>query len=122
MIPPCVTVTPMVSWPMPQRMPIPVLRWAQSAPGSEANADSNLTPTISRRSGQSLHFRIGSAYPPEPTQSPFTHRPKRAARGFLHWRISYASARNPSQDASFNGRAFNDSFCQSLPLGWREAV
>ena len=26
------------------------------------------------------------------------------------------------QDASFAGRAFNDSFCQNLPLGRRETV
>jgi hypothetical protein len=40
----CTTVTPMVSWPMTQRMPIPELRRAQGISANKTNATSNLTP------------------------------------------------------------------------------
>ena len=40
----CTTVTPLVSWPMTQRMPVPELRRAQGTPTSKTNATSNLTP------------------------------------------------------------------------------
>ncbi len=41
---PCMTVTPMVSWPMTQCMPIIELRRAEGTPASKTNAPSNLTP------------------------------------------------------------------------------
>ena len=41
---PCMMVTPMVSWPMTQCMPIIELRRAQGTPASKTNAPSDLTP------------------------------------------------------------------------------
>jgi hypothetical protein len=41
---PCTTVTPMVSWPMTQRMPIPELCRAQGISANKTDATSNLTP------------------------------------------------------------------------------
>ena len=41
---PCTTVTPMVSWPTTQRLPLPKLRRAQATPARKTNAPSNLTP------------------------------------------------------------------------------
>ena len=41
---PCTTVTPTVSWPMTQHMPIPGLRRAQGISANKTNATSNLTP------------------------------------------------------------------------------
>lgn len=38
----CTTVTPMVSWPMTQHMPIPEWRRAQGTPARKTNATSNL--------------------------------------------------------------------------------
>jgi len=40
----CMTVTPMVSWPVARHMPIPELRRTHGTPGSKTNATSNLTP------------------------------------------------------------------------------
>jgi len=40
----CITVTPMASWPMAQRMPVPELRRAQGTPDCKSNAIGNLTP------------------------------------------------------------------------------
>jgi len=42
--PSCMTVTPMVSWPVARHMPISELRPAQGTPGSKTNATGNLTP------------------------------------------------------------------------------
>lgn len=38
------------------------------------------------------------------------------------WIADGRSESATDQDASFAGRAFNDSFCQNLPLGRRETV
>lgn len=50
-----------------------------------------------------------------PAQSTNPHSPSRAARGFLHVRISYAkSARNPSTKPSFGSSGLNVETCHSF--------
>lgn len=41
---PCTTVTPMVSWPTMQRMPIPELSQVQGTPASKTDLACNLIP------------------------------------------------------------------------------
>ena len=55
----------------------------------------------SLRSGHPGECQAGSAYPPDLSRKRFTHKSACGARGFLHWRLSYASARNPSQTTPF---------------------
>ncbi len=61
---------------------------------------------------------------PRPSEILFTHSAALAARGFLHWRLSYASARNPSQNRSLPQRDWTAGAGRLLPLlfGARVAV
>jgi hypothetical protein len=115
--PSCMTVTHMASWPTTQRMLIPELKQAQGTLIRKTTTARGLTPHEIALIRPLAHFRSDKTHPPEPSQSLFTHRPARGARGFLHWRLSYASARNPSQLSSFLRVRLNVWFWQKSTFG-----